>query len=50
MPALVILLAILVLFGLGAALHALWWAAVIALAIWLAGFLARPARGRWYRW
>jgi hypothetical protein len=43
------LLLILLLFGAGAAIHALWWIAVIALALWLIGFVARPG-GRWYRW
>ncbi|MGH7747213.1 MAG: DUF5670 family protein [Candidatus Dormibacteria bacterium] len=28
----------------------LWWIAVIALALWLVGFAARPSGGRWYRW
>lgn len=50
MVAIVVLLAILVLFGAGAAVNALWWAAIIALAIWIAGFFARPTGGRWYRW
>lgn len=51
---LVALLIILILFGLGFTLHVLWWIAVIALAVWLLGFLFRSggarARGRWYRW
>ena len=38
------------LFGVGAALHALWWVALAVLAIWLLGFLVRPRRGRWYYW
>lgn len=38
------------LFGLGAALHALWWVALAFLVIWLLGFLFRPRRGRWYYW
>ena len=50
MVAIVVLLAILVLFGAGAAFNVLWWAAIIALAIWIAGFVARPTGGRWYRW
>jgi hypothetical protein len=49
------LLIVLILFGLGFALHVLWWIAIIALALWLLGFLLRAgssagARGRWYRW
>jgi hypothetical protein len=35
------LLVILILFGLGFALHVLWWIAIIALALWLLGFLLR---------
>ena len=49
------LLVVLILFGLGFALHVLWWIAIIALALWLLGFLlragrARGPRRRWYRW
>jgi hypothetical protein len=49
------LLVILILFGLGFALHVLWWIAIIALALWLLGFLLRSGssagpRRRWYRW
>ncbi|HEX6933061.1 MAG TPA: hydrophobic protein [Streptosporangiaceae bacterium] len=49
------LLIILILFGLGFALHVLWWIAIIALALWLLGFLLRAGstagpRRRWYRW
>jgi hypothetical protein len=38
--------------GLGFVLHALWWVALIALILWLAGFLFRSGGGssRWYRW
>ncbi|MFF3909189.1 hydrophobic protein [Streptomyces sp. NPDC001848] len=53
-PLLLVLLLALVLFGAGFALKALWWLAVIVLAVWLLGFVVRPAgggrRGRWYRW
>ncbi|EFE67643.1 predicted protein [Streptomyces viridosporus ATCC 14672] len=54
-PLLLVLLLALVLFGAGFAMKALWWVAVIVLAVWLLGFLVRPAgtggrRGRWYRW
>jgi hypothetical protein len=47
----VLLLAVL-LFGLGFAVHLLWWIAVIVLIAWILGFALRgPARtGRWYRW
>jgi len=51
------LLVVLILFGLGFALHVLWWIALVALVIWLLGFLlrvgetvAKPPRRRWYRW
>jgi hypothetical protein len=51
---LVLLLAVL-LFGLGFALHVLWWIALVVLVIWLLGFLVRVGEGgsrrrRWYRW
>ena len=45
-----------ILFGLGFALHVLWWIAVVVLVIWLVGFVVRGAevagsrRRRWYRW
>jgi hypothetical protein len=47
----VLLLAAL-LFGLGFALHVLWWIAVVVLVLWLLGFLFRSSAGsgRWYRW
>ena len=38
------LLVILILFGLGFTLHVLWWIALIALALWLLGFLLRTGR------
>jgi len=44
------LLLVALLFGAGAAAHALWWVAVIALAVWLVGFAAHPSGNRWYRW
>jgi hypothetical protein len=47
----VLLLAVL-LFGLGFALHILWWIALIVLVLWLVGFVLRGPSGprRWYRW
>ncbi|GAA4987746.1 hypothetical protein GCM10023205_68240 [Yinghuangia aomiensis] len=42
---LLILLGILVLFGVGFAVHVLWWVAVAALVLWLLGFLVRGASG-----
>jgi len=54
---LVALLIILILGGLGFALHILWWVAIAALVIWLLGFLLRAGetvprrrRRRWYYW
>ncbi|MCX5232718.1 hydrophobic protein [Streptomyces sp. NPDC006553] len=51
-PILLVLLLVLILFGAGFALNVLWWAAVVVLALWLIGFVARPkgSSGRWYRW
>jgi hypothetical protein len=54
-PLLLVLLLVLVLFGAGFALKALWWIAIAVLVIWLVGFVARGTgasggRGRWYRW
>jgi hypothetical protein len=47
----VVLLLALLLFGLGFAYRLLWILAVIVLALWLIGFVARGAEGaRWYRW
>ncbi|MER6564593.1 hydrophobic protein, partial [Streptomyces sp. NPDC001027] len=53
-PLLLVLLLALILFGAGFALKALWWIAVIVLAVWLLGFVMRSVdsggrRGRWYR-
>jgi hypothetical protein len=49
---LLVLLLALILGGLGFALHALWWIALIVLAIWVVGFFMRSADtgARWYRW
>jgi hypothetical protein len=44
------LLLIAILFGAGAAMHALWWVAVIALALFLVGFAMRGSGRRWYNW
>ncbi|WP_026341034.1 hypothetical protein [Actinomadura atramentaria] len=57
MPWLMILalLLVIVLAGAGFAFKLLWILAVIALVLWLLGFVARGTgaggrRGRWYRW
>ncbi|MFI8392257.1 hydrophobic protein [Streptomyces sp. NPDC085540] len=50
-PLLLVLLLVLILVGAGFALKILWWMAIAVLALWLIGFVARPAGGgRWYRW
>ncbi|MFD5463926.1 hydrophobic protein [Kitasatospora sp. NPDC127059] len=54
-PLLLVLLLALILFGVGFALKALWWVAVVVLVVWLLGFVVRGtssagSRGRWYRW
>jgi hypothetical protein len=50
MAALLLLLVIAILFGLGFAVKALLWVAVILLVLWLAGWVVRPTGGRWYYW
>jgi hypothetical protein len=47
---LLVLLLALILFGVGFAIKFLWILAVIVLAVWLIGFLARGPEARWYRW
>jgi hypothetical protein len=49
-PLILFLILVAVLFGVGAAIHTLWIIAVIALVLWLLGFLLRPSGGRWYYW
>ena len=51
---LVALLVVLILFGIGFAIHVLWWLALAALIIWVLGFflrvgdtVARPRRRNW---
>ncbi|GAA2659078.1 hypothetical protein [Streptomyces aculeolatus] len=56
LPILLVLLLALLLFGLGFAVKALWWIAVVVLVVWLLGFVMRATptggarRSRWYRW
>ena len=56
MVALIVLLLLLALFGgLGFAAHVLWFVLLVAVALWLLGFLvggvdAGVGRRRWYRW
>lgn len=54
---LIALLVVLILGGLGFVIHLLWWLALAALVIWLAGFLLRaggraagPRHRHWYYW
>ncbi len=51
------LLVIVILGLLGFGLHVLWWIALIALVVWLLGFVIRMGEGvgrsrrrRWYNW
>lgn len=51
LPLLLVLLLALVLLGAGFAIKVLWILALVVLALWLIGFVARGAEGaRWYRW
>lgn len=56
MVALIVLILLVAIFGgLGFAAHVLWWILLIAVALWLLGFLvggidAGVGRRRWYRW
>ncbi len=51
---LIALLVVLIIGGLGFVIHVLWWVALIALVLWLLGFLLRAgestSRRHWYRW
>jgi hypothetical protein len=52
---LIALIVVIILFGLGFTLHLLWWIAIIALVVWLLGFLFRVGEGaagrrRWWYW
>jgi hypothetical protein len=44
-----VLLLVLIIAGVGIALHALWIIAGVLLVIWLVGFLVGGAEHRWYR-
>jgi hypothetical protein len=48
--AILLLILVAILFGVGFAAHALFWIALVLLAIWLVGWLVRPSGGRWYYW
>ncbi|HUY24822.1 MAG TPA: hypothetical protein VMV09_05910 [Candidatus Saccharimonadales bacterium] len=50
LPMLVVALLVVLFFGLGVAIHILWIVAIVALVLWLVGFLFRRSAGRWYNW
>jgi hypothetical protein len=50
MLAVLALLLVLVFFGAGFALKALWIVAAVLLVMWLLGFVARGSERRWYYW
>ena len=50
MAALLLLLLIAILFGLGFVMKALFWIALILFVLCAVGWLVRPAGGRWYYW
>jgi hypothetical protein len=50
MAALLLLLFVAILFGLGFVVKALLWVALVLFVLWIGGFLVRPAGGRWYYW
>ncbi len=50
MAAILALILIAILFGVGIAVKALLWVALVLLVLWAIGFLFRPSGGRWYYW
>ena len=50
MAAILALLLIAVLFGIGFAVKALLWFAIVLLILWVIGFAFRPTGRRWYYW
>jgi hypothetical protein len=48
--ALLLLILIAILFGLGFVAKALLWVALVLLVLWALGWVVRPAGGRWYYW
>ncbi len=50
MLAIIALLLVLLFFGAGFAMEALWIVAAVLLVVWLIGFVARGADRRWYYW
>ena len=47
---LLVLLLIAIIAGIGFAVKALFWVALVLFVLWLIGFLARPSGRRWYYW
>ena len=50
MAALLLLILVAILFGLGFVVKALLWVALVLLVLWAIGWLVRPSGGRWYYW
>ena len=50
LPVILVLLLIAIIAGIGLAVKALLWVALILFVIWAVGFLARPSGRRWYYW
>jgi len=50
MAAVLALLLIAVLFGVGVAVKALLWVAIVLIVLWALGFEFRPYGHRWYYW
>ena len=50
MAALLLLLLVAILFGLGFVVKALLWVALVMAVLWVLGWVVRPAGGRWYYW
>jgi hypothetical protein len=50
MAVLLALLLVALLFGLGFVIKVLWFAAIIALALWIIGFFVSSEESRWYHW
>ena len=48
--ALLLLIVIAILFGLGFVAKALLWVALVLLVLWALGWVVRPTGGRWYYW
>ena len=50
MAALLVLILIAILLGVGFVAKALLWVALVLFVLWLVGWLAHPADRRWYYW